>query len=92
MRMVIPESEIRAKDYLSEYNCRPPPIFIPLFTILEVGMFVYYAYTSKGPQDQTVSWDRPSPKDSPLIYCPSRRYEAWRYISYMLVHEGYQYF
>ena len=25
---------------------------------------------------------------SPLVYTPSRRYEAWRYLTYMLMHQG----
>ncbi len=29
------------------------------------------------------------PLYSPLIYNPSRRYEAWRFLSYMLLHQGY---
>jgi len=29
-----------------------------------------------------------APPDSPLLYQPARRYEAWRFLSYMLVHHG----
>ena len=25
---------------------------------------------------------------SPLVYVPSRRYEAWRFLTYMLMHQG----
>jgi len=31
----------------------------------------------------------PAPTDSVLIYSPFRRYEAWRYLTYMLVHSGW---
>jgi rhomboid-related protein 1/2/3 len=41
---------------------------------------------------QSVGWvgiNGPAPVDSVLIYSPYRRYEAWRYLTYMLVHSGY---
>jgi hypothetical protein len=31
----------------------------------------------------------PVPFKSPLIYDPYKRYEAWRFLSYMLIHAGY---
>lgn len=31
----------------------------------------------------------PVPFESPLIYNPRRRYEAWRYLTYMFIHAGY---
>ncbi|KAB7500251.1 Rhomboid-related protein 2 [Armadillidium nasatum] len=31
----------------------------------------------------------PTPMDSPLIYNPERRYEAWRFLTYMFIHSGW---
>ncbi|GAB6033720.1 hypothetical protein CHUAL_013833 [Chamberlinius hualienensis] len=71
-------------DYMNEYNCHPPPIFIILISIVELGVFIYYAIMMGG-----VYATGPVPMNSLLIYNPSRRYEAWRYLSYMLIHSGY---
>ena len=35
-----------------------------------------------------VTWDGPVPYCSVLIYHPKRRWEAWRYFTYMFVHIG----
>ena len=29
------------------------------------------------------------PFNSPLIYLPTKRYQAWRFLSYMFIHNGY---
>ena len=39
--------------------------------------------------DQPITVDSGgAPLDSPLIYNPSRRYEVWRFLTYMLLHSG----
>ena len=47
-------------------------------------MFVYYAVDMGMP----VGAFAPVPFYSPLIYNPFRRYEAWRFLSYALIHSG----
>ncbi|KAJ8352917.1 hypothetical protein SKAU_G00243930 [Synaphobranchus kaupii] len=71
--------------YLERANCCPPPIFIILVSIAEVAVFIYYAVWK--PQKQWVTLDQ-GIWESPLSYKPDRREEAWRFISYMLVHAG----
>ncbi|XP_028674622.2 rhomboid-related protein 2 [Erpetoichthys calabaricus] len=77
-----------ARDrYLERANCLPPPIFIILVSIAEISVFIYYAVWK--PQKQWITlgdgvWN------SPFIYRPDKREEAWRFISYMLVHAGIQ--
>ncbi|CAL8249032.1 unnamed protein product [Lota lota] len=73
------------ETYLERSNCRPPPIFIILISIAELSVFIYYAVWK--PQKQWVTlgsgiWD------SPLTYRADRRWEAWRFFSYMFVHAG----
>uniref|UniRef100_T1JDI7 rhomboid protease n=1 Tax=Strigamia maritima TaxID=126957 RepID=T1JDI7_STRMM len=48
-----------------------------------VGVFIYYAIDFG-----YVTASGPVPFKSPLIYDPRKRYEAWRYVSYMLIHAG----
>ena len=33
-------------------------------------------------------WDAPVPKCSMLVYDPFKRYEAWRFVTYMFTHIG----
>lgn len=81
---VVPKSERR---YLAEYSCMPPPLFMIFVSLVEIGVFIYYTV----PLVQLYGWiglGGPVPFDSVLIYNPYRRYEAWRFLSYMLVHAG----
>ncbi|XP_015903155.1 rhomboid-related protein 2 [Parasteatoda tepidariorum] len=82
---VVPRSQqaITVRRYFEEYNCYPPPIFLLLISLVEIGVFIYYCV-----QYQELSASRPVPIESPLIYNPYRRYEAWRYLTYMLIHAG----
>ncbi|XP_075706637.1 rhomboid-related protein 2 [Rhinoderma darwinii] len=73
--------------YMERANCLPPPIFIISISIIELGVFIYYAVWM--PQKQWITLDSGITK-SPLIYRPDKREEAWRFVSYMLVHAGVQ--
>lgn len=82
-RWMLPE-ELH-ETYLERANCCPPPIFIILISLAELGVFIYYAVWK--PQKQWITlgtgiWD------SPLTYRPELRKEAWRFVSYMFVHAG----
>ncbi|XP_051721204.1 rhomboid-related protein 2 isoform X1 [Ctenopharyngodon idella] len=82
-KWMLPE-ELR-ETYLERANCCPPPIFIILISLAELGVFIYYAVWK--PQKQWITlgtgiWD------SPLTYKPEQREEAWRFFSYMFVHAG----
>lgn len=82
---VVPKSQqaITVRRYIEEYNCFPPPIFLLLISLVEVGIFIYYCV-----KFQELSASGPVPIQSPLIYNPYRRYEAWRYLTYMFIHAG----
>ncbi|KAG8588139.1 hypothetical protein GDO81_005887 [Engystomops pustulosus] len=73
--------------YMERANCLPPPIFIISISIIELGVFIYYAVWM--PQKQWITLDTGITK-SPFIYRPDKREEAWRFLSYMLVHAGVQ--
>lgn len=82
---VVPKSKRQSVilKYLDEYNCMPPPIFIILISLLEIGIFVYYCVIL-----QDVSTSGPVPWKSVLIYNPCRRHEVWRFFTYMFIHAG----
>ena len=82
---------VRAFAYVEEFHCYPPPLFMILITLLELAIFIYHVIHLPE-HGQTVTWDGPVPYCSIFIYNPYRRYEAWRYLTYMLVHIGIGHF
>jgi len=83
---VVPKSQRRSiiRRYLEEYNCMPPPLFLLVISVLEISVFVYYCVDLG-----QISAIGPVPWKSPLIYDPCKRQEAWRFITYMLIHAGF---
>ncbi|KAL7061123.1 hypothetical protein AAHC03_09087 [Spirometra sp. Aus1] len=83
--------EADVSNYIEAYDCRPPPIFIPLITVAQIAVFVYYALLhalDNNPYND-VTASSGVPYNSPLIYLPTKRYECWRFVSYMFIHNGY---
>lgn len=83
---ILPKS--MREDFLANYTCKPPPIFIIFISLVEVIIFAVYA-AELSDTDNPVTATTGVPTYSPLIYKPKRRYEAWRYITYMFIHQGY---
>ncbi|XP_077006319.1 rhomboid-related protein 2 isoform X2 [Tamandua tetradactyla] len=84
-KWMLPEESRRT--YLDRANCLPPPIFIITISLAELAVFIYYAVWK--PQKQWITLDT-GILGSPFTYRPDKRGEAWRFISYMLVHAGVQ--
>lgn len=72
------------KYYADHYTCCPPPLFIIVITLAELGFFIYYSVT-KGELNPA----GPVPIDSVFIYRPDKRIEIWRYLLYMMLHAGW---
>lgn len=64
---------------------RYPPFFIVFISIFELVAFLYYSLRT----DEPLTLTGPVPFKSKLIFNPRRRYEIWRYLTYMLIHAGY---
>ncbi|XP_052250605.1 rhomboid-related protein 2-like isoform X2 [Dreissena polymorpha] len=76
------------EDFLANYNCRPPPVFMIVISVIEIGVFIYYAdIMARGGRPVTAYEGVPNP--NVLMYMPTRRHEAWRFVTYMFVHQGY---
>ncbi|XP_075162967.1 protein rhomboid-like [Haematobia irritans] len=72
------------KKYLADKKrLWPPPVFIILISLLEIGVFIYDYITVK-PHSELNSTSIPS--ESLLIYRPDRRLEIWRFLTYMTLH------
>lgn len=84
---VLPRGErtLETRRYIEEYSCWPPPLFMLLITIAEIITFIIYVVDMQEP----IEGNGPCPTYSPLVFNPRRRYEAWRYISYALIHSGW---
>ena len=57
----------------------------------QVIIFIVYAVELKGTKNAVTATNGIATY-SPFIYNPSRRYEAWRYLTYMFLHNGYAHF
>ncbi|XP_068086669.1 rhomboid-related protein 2 isoform X2 [Anabrus simplex] len=68
-------------DYEEEYSCSPPKICMVIISLVEIALFAWDAFKD----DKT---DANGPVATALLYDPKRRYEAWRYLTYMFVHVG----
>lgn len=85
----ITESSLYSSDYPDglyedEYSCRPPAIAMIIISIIEIILFIYDVIKHK-------SLSVEGPAATLLIYNPNKRYQAWRYLTYMFVHVGYVY-
>ena len=87
LRWIAPKKYVEDELYINQFNCIPPPWFIPLVSLVIIGVFVWYAVELSN-AGTPVTWLTGVPTYSPLIYCPSRRYEAWRFITYAFMHSG----
>ncbi|CAN8002243.1 unnamed protein product [Ixodes hexagonus] len=72
------------KYYADHYTCRPPPLFVFVVTLIELGFFTYYTVTTGA-----VTPTGPVPIDSFFIYRPDKRVQVWRFVFYMVLHAGW---
>ncbi|XP_018375923.1 PREDICTED: rhomboid-related protein 3 isoform X3 [Trachymyrmex cornetzi] len=68
-------------QYEEEYSCRPPAIAMIIISIIEIILFMYDVIKHK-------SLSVEGPAATLFIYNPHKRYQAWRYLTYMFVHVG----
>ncbi|PSN39431.1 Rhomboid-related protein 3 [Blattella germanica] len=68
-------------QYEEEYSCWPPVLGMVIISIIEVTTFLVDLFNA-----DTV--DANGPVALKLMYTPFRRFEAWRYLTYMFVHVG----
>ena len=53
----------------------------------QIIVVIVYAVELRDTEDP-VTWRKGFPLYSPFVYKPTKRHEAWRFITYMLVHDG----
>ena len=57
-------------------------------TVIETAFFLYHSIHLSTVHNIPITMDGPVPYCSMLIYNPHRRWEAWRFFTYMFVHIG----
>ncbi|TRY70827.1 hypothetical protein TCAL_04481 [Tigriopus californicus] len=79
--------------YGEEITLCPPPIFILSVAILEVIVFIsHMVQFHKHHPELPVAWNEIAPLCSKLILNPNQRAQVWRFLTYSLVHSGFQHF
>ncbi|XP_015114466.1 rhomboid-related protein 2-like [Diachasma alloeum] len=69
-----PSLDLPDKRYEKEYSFRPPPLTMIIISIIEIILYIYdKRYGGAGEL---------------FTYQPQKRSEAWRYLTYMFVHNG----
>ena len=78
---------IRVFAFVEEFTCSPPTFVMIGLTLLELVMFAYTSIviSQSESKPEPISWTGPVPYCSHLIFNPRRRWEWWRFISYMSV-------
>ncbi|CAB3220248.1 unnamed protein product [Arctia plantaginis] len=66
--------------YEEEYSCWPPAICMIIISLVEIILFCYDAAKGHTDANGTIA--------KLFIYNPHKRHEAWRFLTYMLVHVG----
>lgn len=81
--MVVSTNGHNNNIFPSFYSLRPPTLFMILITLVELGIFIFHCVHLSTVHGVPITWDGPVPYCSVLIYNPRRRYEAWRFVTYM---------
>ena len=75
-------SDLPDGQYEEEYSCHPPAVAMIIISILEIILYLYDTISNRGPSVD-------GPTAVLFIYNPYKRYQVWRYITYMFVHVGW---
>ncbi|XP_013404537.1 protein rhomboid-like [Lingula anatina] len=87
-RYRIKEEDGSRRVYQAEQcSCVPPPVFILGITLLEILFFVY-SLSGSCDRDRNAIPIIPN-RDSIVVYRSDKKRELWRFVCYVLVHEGW---
>ncbi|XP_055913592.1 protein rhomboid [Eupeodes corollae] len=94
-KMVVPRREQIQGDqidgaYERQMSFCPPPLTMIIFSMVEIIMFMIDVIHFKDDpkQSQHIGESTKGPAATLFIFNPYRRYEGWRFVSYMFVHVG----
>ncbi|XP_067637635.1 rhomboid-related protein 2 [Eurosta solidaginis] len=94
-RLVVPPPKAIEGDqldgvYEKQMSVCPPPLTMVMFSIIEIVFFLVDVIHFQDDPNNTanIGQNTNGPVATLFIYNPYRRYEAWRFVSYMFVHVG----
>ncbi len=64
-------------------------MFLLLLTIAQIGVFVWHVILLNNKENVVVGPNGPPYVEGYLIFHPQRKWEVWRFLTYMFVHAGY---
>ncbi|GFO29550.1 rhomboid-like protein [Plakobranchus ocellatus] len=73
------------EERLANYRCLPPAIFMLIISVAQIIAYIIY---SVGDSSSSLALEG-VPVNNSLMYMPARRREAWRFLSYCLLHQGF---
>jgi len=71
--------------YQPQYSCRPPAVIILMFSLIQVACYIWHSTVISGIVSDPLLSNQ-APVCSVLIYNPTKRHEAWRFLTYQFVH------
>ncbi|EDW30651.1 GL26733 [Drosophila persimilis] len=76
--------------YEKQMSICPPPLTMVIFSIIEIIMFLVDVihFQDDPNHNDRLGESTSGPAATLFIYNPYKRYEAWRFVSYMFVHVG----
>lgn len=74
-------------EKIDQQNCWPPPVFMVIISVIELGIFLHY--TEQECDGKASRAECPQSFSSVMAYRMCCRDEAWRFLSYALVHAGW---
>ncbi|XP_014211095.1 protein rhomboid-like [Copidosoma floridanum] len=69
--------------YEEQYTCNPPALAMIIISLIEIMLFISDVFFNAQGTPPVKG-----PTATLFIYNPTKRYQAWRYITYMFVHVG----
>ena len=81
LQMTRQSSDLPDGIYEEEYTCNPPAVAMIIISVIEIILFLYdtVAHNAVAVEGPTATL---------FIYNPQKRYQVWRYLTYMFVHVG----
>ncbi|GFR94049.1 rhomboid-like protein [Elysia marginata] len=77
------------EEKAEHYRCLPPPFFVVLVTLVQIVLYFWHAADAEGASVGALDGFPSNSSNNALMYLPTRRREAWRFLSYSLLHQGF---
>uniref|UniRef100_A0A0B7AG69 Peptidase S54 rhomboid domain-containing protein n=1 Tax=Arion vulgaris TaxID=1028688 RepID=A0A0B7AG69_9EUPU len=87
-------NQVMVDDRLDKYRCFPPPFFMIAITVVQIIVFIVQSQESNVtsyPLKNLYNGNTPvgTYGCDKAMYLPTRRHEAWRFVTYCFLHPGY---